>query len=272
MTSDNSYVYEPIDLDKRLKELKKPPLLEVPKMLDFHEWLDLKRLIGASCRVIGETRTGKTINCLAYSHKHNTQKELPGEPPIMSVIHWKCRENLTTSGLFTGLLKYLKYQAVRGRNPELRDRLYRVLESCQVEMLILDEAHRAYATTMSEIRDIADALEISVVLVGTDRLNAVLEQDEQVDVRFEPCYRFARLNADEVRVMTAMWEEHVLRMPEPSNLTSAKAQKLIYPATRGYIGVLSQVLVTAAIMAIHQSQSHISLEILTRAIKERAKS
>jgi DNA transposition AAA+ family ATPase len=58
------------------------------------------------------------------------------------------------------------YQATRGRNPELRERVYQVLRSCQVEMIILDEAHRIFIEALSEIRDISDHLEIAVVLVG----------------------------------------------------------------------------------------------------------
>lgn len=41
-------------------------------------------------------------------------------------------------------------------------------------MIIVDEAHRLRPKTLSEIRDIFDLLDICVVLVGTDRLDAVV--------------------------------------------------------------------------------------------------
>lgn len=72
----------------------------------------------------------------------------------------------------------------------VRERVYRILKACSVEMIILDEAHRLRPKTFSEIRDIFDQLEIAVVLVGTDRLDAVIRRDEQVYNRFMACHRF----------------------------------------------------------------------------------
>jgi DNA transposition AAA+ family ATPase len=89
-------------------------------------------------------------------------------------------------------------------------------------MIIFDEAQRVSAQAMSEIRDISDILEIAVVLVGTDRLNAVINRDEQVLYRFLSAYRFSRLGSEELQEMTALWEEHVLQLPEPPNLANPK--------------------------------------------------
>ena len=49
-----------------------------------------------------------------------------------------------------------------------------------MEMLIIDEADRFKPKTFAEVRDIFDRLEIPVILVGTDRLDAVIKRDEQV--------------------------------------------------------------------------------------------
>ena len=43
-------------------------------------------------------------------------------------------------------------------------------------MLIIDEADRLKPKTFAEVRDIFDKLEIAVVLVGTDRLDAVIKR------------------------------------------------------------------------------------------------
>jgi DNA transposition AAA+ family ATPase len=266
-TSSKSDRPEAIDLDEQIRRLGKRRVLEVPKMLEFHTWLDGKRLARRSCRVIGESRTGKTLNCDTYRLKFKVTQP-PGQGPIVPVVYWHCPENLSVSELFVGLLQCLHYQATRGRNPELRERVYQVLGSSQVEMIILDEAHRISIKALSEIRDISDRLEIAVVLVGTDRLNTLVGQDEQILYRFLPAYRFTRLSADELRDMTMLWEEHVLQMPEPSKLSTAKAQNMLLPATRGYIGLLDQILSEAAIRALQQRQSHVGLDILKQVIAE----
>lgn len=255
------------DINEQIRELGRRRILELPQMLDFHTWLDGKRLARQSCRVVGESRTGKTISCDTYRLKCKVT-QTPGEPPHIPVVYWHCPENLSVSRLLTGLLERLQYQATRGRIPDLRERVYHVLGSCQVEMIILDEAQRVNAQTMSEIRDISDILEIAVVLVGTDRLNAVIQRDDQILYRFLSAYRFSRLDTEELQEMTALWEEHILKLPEPSNLTNDKAQRLLLQATRGYIGVLDQILCEAAIRTLQMRKPRITLPTLSQVVKE----
>ncbi|MGB3298660.1 MAG: TniB family NTP-binding protein, partial [Phormidesmis sp.] len=184
------------------------------------------------------------------------------------VLYWHCPENLSVSRLLAGLLELTQYQATRGRIPDLRERVYQVLDSCQVEMLIFDEAQRVSAQAMSEIRDLSDILEIAVVLVGTDRLNTVIQRDDQVLYRFLSAYRFSRLETEELQEMTALWEEHILQLPEASNLTNDKAQRLLLQATRGYIGVPDQILCEAAIRTIQMRKPRITLLTLRQVVKE----
>lgn len=257
---------EPIDVEEQIRQLGKRRILELPQMTRFHTWLDAKRLTRQSCRVVGESRTGKTISCDTYHLKH-TVTQNPGYAPIIPVAYWHCPENLSVSGFFTGLLQLLQYRATGGRIPELRERLYNVLSNCGVEMLILDEAQRLTERAISEARDISDQLEISVVLVGTDRLNAVLSWDEQVKYRFLLTYHMPRLNSEELRETTALWEKHILQLPEPSKLTSAKAQDLLLQKTQGYIGLLDQILREAAIQTLLMGRTHIEYSLLRQVVK-----
>ena len=255
------------DINEQIRRLGRRRILELPQMLDFHTWLDGKRLARQSCRMVGESRTGKTISCNTYRLKYKIT-QTPGEAPHIPVLYWHCPENLSVSRLLAGLLELTQYQATRGRIPDLRERVYQVLDSCQVEMLIFDEAQRVSAQAMSEIRDLSDILEIAVVLVGTDRLNTVIQRDDQVLYRFLSAYRFSRLETEELQEMTALWEEHILQLPEASNLTNDKAQRLLLQATRGYIGVLDQILCEAAIRTIQMRKPRITLLTLRQVVKE----
>ena len=255
------------DINEQIRRLGRRQILELPQMLDFHTWLDGKRLARQSCRVVGESRTGKTISCNTYRLKYKIT-QTPGEAPHIPILYWHCPENLSVSRLLAGLLELTQHQANRGRIPDLRARVYQVLESCQVEMIIFDEAQRVSAQAMSEIRDISDILEIAVVLVGTDRLNTVIQRDDQVLYRFLSAYRFSRLETEELQEMTALWEEHVLPLPEASNLTNDKAQRLLLQATRGYIGVLDQILCEAAIQTLQMRKPRITLQTLRQVVKE----
>ena len=74
------------------------------------------------------------------------------------------------------ILEHLKYQVIKGTVSEIRDRAFRVLKGCVVEMVIIDEADRIKPKTFAEVRDIFDKLEIPVILVGTDRLDTVINR------------------------------------------------------------------------------------------------
>lgn len=217
--------------------LQRQCFVELATGQQFHDWLDDKRQCRPACRVIGDSRTGKTIACDAYRPKYATQTT-SGDAPTVPVIYWHATVETGQRELFVGLLKHLKYCITNGTISALRERVYRLLRVCQVEMIVLDEAHRFRPKTFSEIRDIFDLLEIAVVLVGTDRLDAVVRRDEQVHNRFMTCHRFYRFDSQMLEETTTIWEEYVLRLPQPSNLTRTEMQKILAATTRGYLGTL----------------------------------
>lgn len=255
------------ETEVELERLERQCFVELASVQQFHTWLDDKRQCRQGCRVIGDSRTGKTLACDAYRLKFAAQT-VSGDVPIVPVIYWHATTETGQRELFLGLLEHLKYRVVSGTISDLRERTYRLLKTCQVEMLILDEAHRFRPKTFSEIRDIFDLLNISVVLVGTDRLDAVVRRDEQVHNRFMACHRFHRLDSQALEATTAIWEEYVLKLPHPSNLTSAPMQKILGAATRGYLGLLDEILRNAARRALLLNRSQIDLNLLTQAAAE----
>ena len=250
-----------------IERLQRHCIVELEAVRQFHAWLDDKRDCRQACRVIGDSRTGKTFACKAYWLK-SSLNQINGDAPTIPVIYWHATTETGQRELFVGLLEHLKYRITNGTISDLRDRVYRLLRACQVEMIILDEAHRFRPKTFSEIRDIFDLLEISVVLVGTDRLDAVVRRDEQVHNRFMACHRFHRFDSQTLEDTTAIWEEYVLKLPDPSNLTSPDMQKILGATTRGYLGTLDEILRSAARRALQSGQSHIEASLLSQVALE----
>jgi len=135
-------------------------------------------------------------------------------------------------------------------------------------VLIIDEAHRLRPKTFSDLQDILDALQISVVLVGTDRLDAVMRRDEQIYQRIIMSHRYERLTSAQLVETSVIWEKHVLRLPEPSQLGSAKMQKVLGPATGGYIGLLDRILREAGVRSLQRSAKRIEFNILKEVVAE----
>ncbi|HEY9622400.1 MAG TPA: transposase, partial [Crinalium sp.] len=86
--------------------------------------------------------------------------------------------------------------------------------------------------------------------MGTDRLDAVTRRDEQVYRRFMGSYRYERLNSAELAETSEIWESHVLKLPQRSNLSNAKMQKILGVATSGYLGLLDRILREAAVRSL----------------------
>jgi DNA transposition AAA+ family ATPase len=113
-----------------------------------------------------------------------------------AVVYIRPHQKCGPKDLFKKITEYLKYRVTKGTVSDFRDRTIEVLKSCGVEMLIIDEADQIKPETFADVRDIAEDLGIAVVLVGTDRLDAVIKRDEQVQRTFSVCI-FASGNCPE---------------------------------------------------------------------------
>lgn len=244
-----------------IERLQRRSSIELESMLQFHQWLDGKRLARQACRVMGDSRTGKTIACEAYQMKH-PPKLIAGDVPQVPVVYWQAPADSSNRELFEGILSALRYQLSRGTLSEMRNRVWRTLKACRVEMLIIDEAHRMRPKSFTELQDILDELQFSIVLVGTDRLEPVSRRDEQIYYRFIASHRYERLSGTQLVQTSAIWEKHVLRLPQPSGLGSAKFQKVLAPATGGYIGLLDRIVREAGVKSLKAGFERIDLNIL----------
>lgn len=244
-----------------IKRLNRQKIVTLKQVEVLHQWLEGKRQAKQSCRVVGESRTGKTVACNSYRLRHKPIQEV-GKPPIVPVVYIQIPQECGAKDLFKAIIEHLKYQMTKGTVAEIRDRMFRVLKSCQVEMLIIDEADRVKPKIFAEVRDIFDKLDIAVVLVGTDRLEAVIKRDEQVYNRFRACHRFGKLSGQDFEEAIAIWERDVLKLPVASNLTAKSMMKVLGQATGGYIGLLDMILREAAIRSLKKGLSKIDLETL----------
>lgn len=154
--------------------LRKKTILPLEQVSCLHDWLDGKRKAQRPCRIVGESRTGKSIACEAYFYRNKPQQEA-GKKPVVPVVHIQPPQKCGSKELFQEIIEFLKHRVTRGTVSEARSRAFEVMKSCQVEMLIIDEADRLKPETFADVRDFYDKLGISVVLVGTDRLDAVIK-------------------------------------------------------------------------------------------------
>ncbi len=254
-------------LQTEIARLRKKAILPLEHVSKLHDWLEGKRKARQSCRIVGESRTGKSSACEAYFYR-NKPKQETGKKPIVPVVYIQPPQKCGSRELFKEIIEFLKYRVTKGTVADFRGRAVEVLKGCEVEMIIIDEADRLKPETFADVRDFYDKLAISVVLVGTDRLDAVIKRDEQVYNRFRACYRFGKLSGDDFVNAVKVWEQKVLALPVASNLTSKPMQKILLEATEGYIGRMDEILRESAIRALGQGLKKIEKPVLQEVARE----
>jgi hypothetical protein len=254
-------------LQAEIARLRKKTILPLEHVSKLHDWLDGKRKARQSCRIVGESRTGKSSACEAYFYR-NKPKQETGKKPIVPVVYIQPPQKCGSRELFKEIIEFLKYRVTKGTVADFRGRAIEVLKGCEVEMIIIDESDRLKPETFADVRDFYDKLAISVVLVGTDRLDAVIKRDEQVYNRFRACHRFGKLSGEDFVKTVKLWEQKVLKLPVASNLTSKPMLKLLLEATEGYIGRMDEVLRESAIRSLTQGLKKIEKSVLQEVSRE----
>lgn len=105
-----------------IQRLQRHCVVTLNHMERLHQWLDYKRTARQACRLVGESRTGKSVACSAYCHKYLPQQR-SGEPPIVPALYWHASPESGPRDLFEGLLDALQYQLSRGTLSEVRRRV-----------------------------------------------------------------------------------------------------------------------------------------------------
>lgn len=73
-------------LQAEIQRLNRKNFVPVEQVQILHDWLEGKRQARQSGRVVGESRTGKTMGCDAYRLRHKLQQQ-PGKPPTVPVAY-----------------------------------------------------------------------------------------------------------------------------------------------------------------------------------------
>ena len=106
---------------KEIARLRRKNIIQLQQLKHLHDWLEGKRKSRQSCRVVGESRTGKTIACEAYKLRHKPKQEI-GKPPIVPVINIQPPQECGSRDLFALIIEHLKYRVVKGTVGEIRNR------------------------------------------------------------------------------------------------------------------------------------------------------
>jgi len=251
-------------VQQEIERLRNPDILQLEQVKRFSTWLDDRRKLGQPGRAVGNTGLGKTSAAIFYTFR-NRASNPPHQSPTVPVLYLEIRGSACSPILlFELILKTLKHKATGGNENQLRKRAWDKLKQCKVEMLIIDESHRLQFKSLPDVTDLHKELGILPILIGTSsRLDTLLSKDEQVASRFACYFNFEELAGNNFRKTVKIWEQEILRLPEPSNMATNDAIiTLLQEKTSGQLRLLDQILRDAAIKALESGVKKIDKALL----------
>ncbi|PSN12965.1 hypothetical protein C7293_18000 [filamentous cyanobacterium CCT1] len=244
------------ETQRELERLAKTPYFDLPRVQNCHLFLEECRLGNACSRVVGDSGVGKTAAAKAYV------KRIKNISVDEYAVYVLLPPNCTPKGVYEEVLKALGFTYTKGNISVLRNRTRQTLTSRKVSVLLFDEANHLKRDALGEMQYLEEAEVVrSIVLIGTDRLDALICQDEQVQRRY-PRYQYGRVSSDELKDLVELWEATVLCLPVASNLTTQKPFNLIKSSTGLCIGKMDELLRRAARKALISGEPKISYKVL----------
>lgn len=107
------------ELQTEIERLRRRNIVELEQVKTLHDWLDGKRSSRQSGRVVGESRTGKTVACDAYRLRHKARL-VTGQPPVVPVAYIQIPQECSSKELFGVIIEHLKYKMTKGTVAEIR--------------------------------------------------------------------------------------------------------------------------------------------------------
>lgn len=209
------------ELKAEIQRLRNPQILGIEQVKRYCVWLDKRRKLGRPGRVVGDTGLGKSTASKFYAFQNRATKK-PNHNPKVPVLYVELTGSACSSTvLFESIMTGLKPKAVGGTVHQQRRKVWHYLKQAQVEVIIIDEAHRLQFSTLNDIRDLEKEANVLPILVGTSsRLDTLIGKDEQVSSRFACHFNFERLVGGNFQKTLKIWEVNPRQRPIPTGTSS----------------------------------------------------
>ena len=219
--------------------------------------------------IVGEPNNGKTTIVRRFVSLYGQGFVNEDSEPVKPVILAEAPPSADEKGLYISILErfYAPYRA-SDPAPKLRYQTIRLMRSCHVRILVIDEFHSLLTgsavkqrETMNVIKLLCNELSIPIVGVGTREAVRVLHTDPQHASRFDvmtlPLWE---LNKDFLRLLASF--EQLLPLKQPSGLRREELAVPLHAISKGNLGNLHRVLNECTKEAIETGKERIDREIV----------
>lgn len=140
--------------------------------------------------LMGPSGVGKTRACQSFYEKHRSYQE--PDRTVRPVLSFTMPANPLGKALYQKALHVFGEKYTTGTESTLELRLIKLLTTCRVKVLVVDEAQhlidrggkKLHEKAADNLKNLMTEAGISIILVGTDRVQELLKVNEQLRRRF----------------------------------------------------------------------------------------
>lgn len=227
--------------------------------------------VGGGILICGPSGVGKST--LLDHYRESFPKVHDQQQTLIPVLYLETPSTPSVKNMAESILQALGDPfAHRGTAEEKTVRIYRLLEACKVELLLIDEfQHFIYAHSTVEFRRVSDWLKniinhsgLAVVLVGLPEAEMVIQSNEQLARRFSAKHVLSAFDFNEESdfrefrgILKAF--EQALPLPAEEPLYEANLARRFWVASNGLLDYVRKTLEGAVQVA--GSAGHQSLDL-----------
>lgn len=217
----------------------------------------------------GDTNNGKSSIVKRFARLNPPDDNPQGESVHYPVLLLQLPEKPDLRSFYSDVLKKM-HATYRSSNQigNLRDQAIRLLEDCDVRMIIIDELHNALLAGEKSreqifvmIRYLINELKIPIVCSGLDKAVLALQTDHQLSNRFEAFHLPYWENGLEFRKFLHNYQK-VLPLAEESNLATSHLADIIFRKTNATVGEFILLLEKSAVAALRNGGERIDEEAI----------
>jgi hypothetical protein len=230
--------------------------------------------------IVGEADTGKSRTMVEFRDRNCEKSKDPsykndsdGEYTEKPVVYIRAPDKPSRLAVYSKILAELGYPITYNPSEEaLRLYTMRMINACQVKVILIDEMHDISRDTLSHqiveflrfLKNFINETGRPFVLAGVPVVLDLIASDTQIEGRFDNVIRLEALNESDFALIIAGFER-MLPLRRPSQLRKNEpALRFVYDRCNGLIGRLSHFLEDACKIAIDTGEERITLEILER--------
>jgi replication-associated recombination protein RarA len=222
--------------------------------------------------LIGEPGVGKTLLLTTFASKfpRKNMGDYESIPVLYVVIPPSAnRKELLAKMVFT----MTDIDFSRENSFTLMQKVRHYIGKCEVRLVIFDEihnifngSHRQISESLAFIKNLAEELNVSVILAGTTKAEGMIISDKQLESRF-PIWKLDRFKKGKAFRHFLSLVEATLPLSEPSNLSSNEISKYLYDASGGLLRPMLRIIRNAAVSTVRAGGNKITIDLLKRCEK-----